>query len=215
MLFGKRGEKNRRTKSAGQVFWEYVRAIILAFILAGVIRVEVASSYQIPSGSMLPTLVVGDRILVNKIVYGLKIPLTGRRVLPLGELKRSEIIVFETPFDSPDPYIKRVIGLPGERVEIIDKQVFIDGRPLREPYARFTDPNVLPRSLGLRDNFGPIVIPPGKLFVMGDNRDNSNDSRFWGLVDLTKVIGRAEVILWSWDWGRLAPRWSRTLKSTG
>lgn len=212
-MLGKRVSKTPPTKdkTPTRKVLDWVQVILAALVLSFIIRVEVVSAYVIPSGSMIPTLVIGDRVLVNKLSYGLKNPFTGRVVLGDGLPNRGDIVVFQPPFQSPDPYIKRVIGLPGDVVEARDKVIHVNGRPLREPYIRHADPRILAPGLTSRDSFGPLRVPPGKLFVLGDNRDESNDSRFWGFADLDEVVGRAMIILWSWDWERLSLQWSRML----
>ncbi|MBW1713771.1 MAG: signal peptidase I [Deltaproteobacteria bacterium] len=204
-------QTTKADKKSRRVLWEYAQAIILAFILAMFIRTFVVQAFKIPSGSMLPTLRVGDHILVNKFLYGIKIPFTDKILIPITEPERGDIVVFVYPVDPSKDYIKRVIGLPGDKVEIIDKKVYINGQALNEPYVRFADRIILPKGVQPRDNFGPVIVPPGKIFVMGDNRDQSYDSRFWGFVDINQVKGKAFVIYWSWDSGRFNVRWSRLL----
>jgi signal peptidase I len=169
-----------RPKSA---FREYAEALIIAVLLALVIRTFVVQAFKIPSGSMLPTLQIGDHILVNKFLYY------------FTPIKRGDIIVFKFPQDESRDFIKRVIGLPGETLEIRGRQVLINGNPLSEPYAVFADG---PLGRGLeREHVGPVVIPPGHLFMMGDNRDRSMDSRVWGLLDVHKVKGKAFLVYFS------------------
>ena len=179
--------------------WDWIKSIILALILALFIRTFLVQAYKIPSGSMIPTLLIGDHILVNKFVYGVRNPFT-RELWIKGRLpKRGEIIVFVYPPNRKIDFIKRVIGLPGDVIEIRNKRVFVNGKPLNEPYVQYTDPKILPPELSPRDNFGPVKVPPGHLFVMGDNRDESYDSRFWGFVPLKEVKGKAFIIYFSWD----------------
>lgn len=208
-----------RSKS---VWWEYLEAILIAIVLALFIRTFVVQAYKIPSGSMLSTLQIGDHILVNKMIYGLRIPqdcewdVTTKRagvrkipglwscysyktLIPLSTPQRGDIIVFVTPEDETRDYIKRVIGLPGDKVEVRNKRVFINGQPLTEPYAQHVDPAVLPHHVSPRDNLGPLTVPPDSYFVMGDNRDQSQDSRFWGFVRSEKIRGKAFIIYWFWD----------------
>jgi len=191
------------------VFREYAEAIIIAGLLALVIRTFIVQAFKIPSGSMEDTLLVGDHVLVTKFLYGTHIPFTNVTVLPLREPKRGDIIVFKYPGDESKDFIKRLIGLPGDVLQVINKTVYVNGRPLTEPYTVFKDDEILPRSLQPRDNFGPIKVPEGKYFMMGDNRDKSNDSRFWGFVDGNKIIGKALVIYWSWDGDDHWVRWKR------
>jgi signal peptidase I len=161
---------------------EYAEALIVAVLLALVIRTFVVQAFKIPSGSMIPTLDIGDHILVNKFIYDFTTP------------QRGDVIVFKYPQDESRDFIKRVIGLPGDTLEIRGRQVFINGKPLAQPYARFVDGRQSPSE---QEHFGPIVIPPHKLFMMGDNRDRSMDSRVWGLLDESKVEGKAFIVYFS------------------
>jgi signal peptidase I len=160
---------------------ELVESIIIALVLALIIRTFVVQAFKIPSGSMLNTLLIGDQILVNKFIYKFKEP------------QRGDIIVFKYPRDERKDFVKRLIGLSGEKIEIVNNQVYINGRPLKEPYAIFQG---IP---GAKENYGPRIIPKGYLFVMGDNRYNSADSREWGFLDRNKLKGKAFMIYWSWD----------------
>jgi signal peptidase I len=178
---------------------EYAEAIGIAILLALFIRTFVVQAFKIPSGSMLPTLQIGDHLLVNKFIYGIRVPFAGTVLVPIKEPKRGDIIVFRFPRDRSTDYIKRVIGLPGDKLEIRDKTLLINDRPIDDPYAHFTSTQVLPGDISPKDNLGPIVVPPDKYFVMGDNRDNSSDSRFWGFVDDADILGKAMIIYWSWD----------------
>jgi len=191
------------------IFREYLEAIIIAGILALFIRTFVVQAFKIPSGSMEDTLLIGDHILVNKFLYGTVIPFTDKKVLPLSEPKRGDIIVFKYPGDESKDFIKRVIGTPGDVLQVINKKVFINGKPLDETYTVYKDDEVLPKALQARDNFGPVKVPPGKYFMMGDNRDKSHDSRFWGFVNENKIIGKAMIIYWSWDTDSSWVRWRR------
>ena len=183
---------------------EYLEALAVALVLAFVIRTFVVQAFKIPSGSMLDTLLIGDHLLVNKFLYGTRIPFTDKVILPLEDPQHGDVIVFEFPEDTSKDFIKRIIGLPGDVLEMKDKVVYRNGEKLDEPYIKHTDPGMQAR----RDNFGPITVPPGKYFVMGDNRDESYDSRFWGFVDKDKIRGKAWVIYWSWE-GPTDIRWSR------
>lgn len=196
---------------------EYAEAFAIAILLAIVIRTFVVQAFKIPSGSMLPTLQVGDHLLVSKFIYGIKVPMVGTKLIPIKTPQRNDVIVFKYPQDNSIDYIKRVIGLPGENLKIINKQVYINGTPIEDPHAHYMSELIMPGSP--RDNLSTIAIPEGKFFVMGDNRDNSHDSRFWGVVDQKDILGKAFIIYWSWDlnepllsfdrltsirWGRLA-----------
>ncbi len=196
-------------KTTKRVFWEYAEAIVTALILALIIRAFVVQAFKIPSGSMIPTLQVGDHLLVNKIGYGLRIPFSDKRLVTFGKPERGDIIVFKWPKDPSRDFIKRIIGLSGDVVEVRDKKVYINGKPLDESYTQYTDEYVRPPRYGPRDNYGPVGVPEGKYFVMGDNRDQSEDSRFWGFVDFEQIKGEAMIIYWSWDRDRFLPRLGR------
>jgi len=187
----------------GKIFKEYFEALIIALVLALFIRAFVVQAFKIPSGSMLPTLQIGDHLLVNKFIYGIKIPFTDKYIVQLKDPKRGDIIVFEYPRDPSKDYIKRVIGTPGDTLEIRDKKVYINGEAIDEPYAQYTGgpPQDTPR-----DNLGPLTVPENSYFVMGDNRDGSHDSRFWGFVERSEIKGRAFMIYWSFGGG---VRWNR------
>ncbi|MCK9294218.1 MAG: signal peptidase I [Desulfobulbaceae bacterium] len=188
---------------------EYLEAIIIALILALFIRTFVVQAFKIPSGSMIPTLLIGDHILVNKFCYGIKNPFTGETWIPLGTPERLDVVVFKYPENPSQDFIKRVIGLPGDRIEIHNKKVYINGNLLNVKYAVHMDPNIYPGPNPPRDNFGPVTVPPHSLFVMGDNRDNSHDSRFWGFVDYTALKGKAFMLYWSWNKEQFSVRWRR------
>lgn len=185
-----------RSKS---VFREYFEAICIAVLLALFIRTFVVQAFKIPSGSMLPTLLIGDHLLVNKFIYGIRMPFTGKLLIPLSKPKRGDVVVFKFPKDRSVDYIKRVIGTPGDTVEIREKKVYINGEPIDDPYAHISSPSILQANASPRDNFGPVMVPDGRIFVMGDNRDNSYDSRFWGFVDQNDILGKAFILYWSWD----------------
>lgn len=188
--------KSKKNKSTLR---ESVEAIVIALILALFIRTFIVQAFKIPSGSMLPTLQIGDHLLVNKFIYGVKIPFSGTTIIPVKDPKPNDIVVFRYPNDPKLDYIKRVIAVGGDVVEIRDKRIFVNGKPFNDIHGVFTDARVLPASAGPRDNFGPVKVPEGKIFVMGDNRDNSFDGRFWGFVDLKAVLGKAFILYWSWD----------------
>ncbi len=191
--------------------WENIEAIIIAVLLALFIRTFVVQAFKIPSGSMLPTLQIGDHILVSKFIYGVKIPFTGATLIPITNPKPNDIVVFEFPKNPELDYIKRVIAVAGDVVEIRDKKIFINGTPFVDTHGVFKDSQILgnpescagtntfPRPQFCRDFMPPITVPENKIFAMGDNRDNSYDGRFWGFVDLKAVRGKAWAIYWSWD----------------
>ena len=189
-------ESVKRKKS---VVREYAEAIGIAILLALFIRTFVVQAFKIPSGSMLPTLLIGDHLLVNKFIYGIRIPFSGKVLVPLKDPKSGDIIVFKFPKDRSIDYIKRVVGVPGDEIELKNKKLFVNGNPTSDPHAYYTTTAVLPGSVSPKDNFGPVTVPEGKYFVMGDNRDNSSDSRFWGFVENNDVLGKAMIIYWSWD----------------
>lgn len=188
---------------------QYAEAFLIAIVLALLIRTFVVQAFKIPSGSMLPTLQIGDHILVNKFLYGAEIPFLGWRIPSLRNPQRGDIIVFKFPQDEGRDFIKRVIALPGEKVEIRGKRVLINGEPLEEPYSVHLDRAIQETPHSPRDYFSPVEVPQGQLFVMGDNRDYSMDSRFWGYLDMKKIKGKAFLIYWSWDRDRFRPRWGR------
>jgi signal peptidase I len=211
---GRQVNSEQKKKS---VVREYAEAIVIAILLALFIRTFVVQAFKIPSGSMLPTLQIGDHLLVNKFIYGIRMPFAGTVLVPIKEPKHGDIIVFRFPRDRSTDYIKRVVGLPGDKLEIKDKTLLINDQKIDDPHAHFTSPSVMAGDVSPKDNLGPIVVPPGKYFVMGDNRDNSSDSRFWGFVDDNDILGKAMIIYWSWDidepllsWDRFSSiRWSR------
>jgi len=185
---------------------EYAEAIILALILALFIRTFVIQAFKIPSPSMVPTLLVGDHILVNKFLFGFRAPFGDDKIMAIRQPERGDVIVFRFPRDRKLDFIKRCVAVGGETVEVREKQVFINNEPVDFPQAVFLDEGSI---LTGRDTFGPVTVPEGKVFVMGDNRDNSNDSRFWGFVDLADVKGKAIVIYWSWNKANSWPRFAR------
>jgi signal peptidase I len=193
-----------RPGSPKKPFWrEYGESLFIALILALVIRAFLVQAFSIPSGSMQPTLLIGDYLLVNKFSYGIRNPLTNKVWIPLGTPQRGDVVVFIFPQDPSKDYIKRVIGLPGDRIQITNKQVFINGKLSKTPEAVYDDPMVIPAPHGptesARDNLGPVVVPPNSYFVMGDNRDHSYDSRFWGFVPMDAFRGKALIIYFSWQ----------------
>ena len=188
--------QSRKKKSTVR---EYAEAIIIALVLALFIRTFIVQAFKIPSGSMLPTLQIGDHILVNKFIYGIKVPFSGTVLVPVDNPEPGDIVVFKYPRDPKLDYIKRVIAVAGDTVEGRDKKIYVNGKPLADTHGVHTDTRILPASAGPRDNFGPVTVPEGHIFVMGDNRDNSFDGRFWGFVDLKAVRGKAFLIYWSWD----------------
>ena len=205
---------------------ENIEAVALALIIAAVVRSFIFDNYMVPTGSMVPTIETGDRLIGLKMLYGSKIPFTGRNLPAVKEPDYGDIIVFLSPFyeqpglivrifspvvytlsigflnidPQPKYYVKRCIGLPGDKVEIINKNVYINGKMQKGWWPEYhNDPDTVPRGDSLinnRDFFGPIVIPPDKYFMMGDNRDNSNDSRYWGFVDRSQIFAGVWFRYW-------------------
>ena len=198
-------EKTQATKKS--IAREYTEAILIALLLALLIRTFIVQAFKIPSGSMKNTLLIGDHILVSKFSYGTHIPneipfinvkLFDDIVLFSKVPQRGDIIVFKFPKDETRDFIKRVIGLPGDLLEVKRQKVYINNKPYKDIHARHTDsPSDSP--LVPRDDFGPILVPDGHVFVMGDNRENSQDSRYWGYLNVKKIRGKAQIIYWSWD----------------
>jgi signal peptidase I len=184
---------------------EYFESIVIAVILALFIRTFVVQAFKIPTGSMEENLLIGDHLLVNKFVMGPTRTGLERTLLPVGTIERSDVIVFKYPVEPERDFIKRVIGLPGETIEVRDKKVYVDGKMLDEPYVHFLQPPSgnsefhEVTSFDVRDRYGPVTVPPNQYFVMGDNRDNSQDSRYWGFLPRENVKGKALVIYWSYE----------------
>jgi signal peptidase I len=184
---------------------EYTESIVIAVILALFVRTWIVQAFKIPTGSMENNLLIGDHLLVNKFMFGPTVTSIGHTLLPVRDIRRGDVIVFKYP-DEPDrDFIKRVIGLPGETLELRAKKVYIDGQPLDEPYVHFLEPASDAQETTLfdvRERYGPVRVPEGQYFVMGDNRDNSQDSRYWGFLPRHYVKGRALMIYWSYESGR-------------
>lgn len=160
---------------------------------------------------MEDTLLVGDHILVNKFIFGIRNPFTNSVLIPIKKPARNDVIVFKYPLNPAQDYIKRVIGVAGDRIEVINKQVYRNNEPITEPYKVHKDAAILPGELQPRDNFGPITVPQNSFFVMGDNRDNSYDSRFWKFVSMDSIVGKAFIFYWSWDDENFSWKWDRFL----
>ena len=172
---------------------DWAEALIFALLLALFIRSFVVQAFKIPSGSMLQTLQIGDQLLVNKFIYGIKVPFTDIQVIPVSDPQHGDVVVFEYPNNPSIDYIKRVIGVPGDVIEVVDNHVIRNGVPIDEPYISGL-PGYNPRS-----TIPAIKVPEGKYFVLGDNRNNSQDSRYWGYVDRSAFVGKAWRIYWSWE----------------
>ena len=178
---------------------EYAEAIIMALALALFIRTFVVQAFKIPSGSMEPTLQIGDHILVNKFIYGVKIPFTSIQLFPLENPERGDVLVFIYPLDPSKDFIKRVVAVEGDTVKMVNKKLYINGIEVPDLHAVYTEESTLSGEVQKRDNFGPVTVPKRALFVLGDNRDRSLDSRFWGFVPLENVVGEPLFVYWSYD----------------
>jgi signal peptidase I len=229
-----RGGPARVAASVGRWTWEWVKSLTIALILFLVVRTFVIEAFRIPTGSMEGTLLVGDFLLVNKAVYGAQVPGTAVRLPAFGEPERGHVLVFSPPHEPAKNYVKRLVGLPGDTIHMRDKVLFVNGVPVAEPYARHADPMDV-HDPGMRwqldhlvdpsfrnhyrpsrDNWGPVVVPAGRYFVLGDNRDDSEDSRYWGFVDHTAIKGRPLLVYYSFDPGTVSQlpwlteiRWDR------
>jgi signal peptidase I len=228
-------KRRRAEEGTGRWLWEWVKSISVAILLFLVIRTFAVEAFKIPTGSMEKTLLVGDFLLVNKAVYGAQVPFTGVRLPAIENPERGDIVVFEYPLDQSKNYVKRVVGLPGDKVAMRGAELYVNGERLDEDYVQHTQPggdyydhqfewqkdHLVADVDGsdyrpTRDDWGPILVPVGKYFVMGDNRDNSQDSRYWGFVDRSLIKGRPLFIYYSFDRSKLRPlpwltevRWSR------
>ncbi len=184
---------------------EYFESIAIAVILALFIRTFIVQAFKIPTGSMEQNLLIGDHLLVNKLVFASTGSRLERALLPIGTVKRDDVVVFKYPEEPDRDFIKRVIGLPGETVEVREKKVYINGNPLDEPFVHFLQPASSASDLhevtsfDVRERYGPVTVPADQYFVMGDNRDNSQDSRYWGFLPRDYIKGRALVIYWSYE----------------
>ena len=187
---------------------EYFESIVIAVILALFIRTFVVQAFKIPTGSMENNLLIGDHLLVNKFVFAPTLTGIERALLPTATIQRGQVIVFKYPEEPERDFIKRVIGLPGETVELREKKVYINGKPLDEPYVHFLQPpggvseGHEVTSYDVRERYGPVTVPPTQFFMMGDNRDNSQDSRYWGFLPRDYIKGKALLIYWSYEAGR-------------
>ncbi len=216
-----------KASSTKSIVREYAEALIIAIILALTIRVFVVQAFKIPSGSMIPTLLIGDHILVSKLAYGVQLPqdcefqvafppltcFSSTILMNFDPPKRGDVIVFRYPEDENKDFIKRVIGTPGDVIEIQNKKILINGEPFKDKdFTQRVDPGMIDGRINPRDNLGPLTVPADSYFVMGDNRDQSLDSRFWGFVKMNKIKGRAFLVYWSWkgqgDWKDWI-RWGR------
>jgi signal peptidase I len=192
---------------------EYVESLLIAVIIALFVRSVFIQAYKIPSGSMEPTLLVGDHLLVNRLSYVVKVPYFDNVIYTLGKPKRGDIIVFRYPENIKIDFIKRVIAVEGDTVEIKDKVIYINGTKMPDLWGHYQNTPPIPRDLAPKDNFGPYTVPKDAVFAMGDNRDNSQDSRFWGPVRKEHLVGKALILYFSWNSNTKDPfeyvRWSR------
>ncbi len=198
----KTGSAVSGTRPKKSLVREYAEALGIAFVLALIIKFFLIQAFSIPSGSMENTLLIGDYLLVNKLSYGIRNPFTNKVLIPIGLPQRGDVVVFIFPQDPTKDYIKRVIGLPGDKIQIINKKVYVNDKLYETPQAHYEESLVLPAPRSplepARDNFGPVVVSPHSYFCMGDNRDRSYDSRFWGFVPLDNLRGKAMIIYFSW-----------------
>ncbi|MEW6051429.1 MAG: signal peptidase I [Candidatus Zixiibacteriota bacterium] len=198
-----------RKPSVTESLWENVKQIGIAVVLALIIKTSVVEAYKIPTSSMEDTLLIGDFLLANKFVYGARIPLVDWRLPGFTEPKRGDVVIFIFPGDGVTKYIKRCVGQPGDTIEVKDKVLYVNRQIFpNPPHSKFIDTtisgaqNIMPRTIGgqnSRDNFGPYIVPRDHYFMMGDNRDNSYDSRYWSAVSKEMILGKAILIHWSWD----------------
>lgn len=181
---------------------EYFESIVIAVILALFVRTWVVQAFKIPTGSMENNLLIGDHLLVNKFVFAPSGSRLEHAIMPERAIARGDVVVFKYPEEPERDLIKRVIGLPGETLELRNKKVYVDGRPLDEPYVHFLEPPSNGQevtSFDVRERYGPVTVPPDRYFVMGDNRDNSQDSRYWGFLPSKYIKGQAMMIYWSYE----------------
>ncbi|MBI5866879.1 MAG: signal peptidase I [candidate division Zixibacteria bacterium] len=204
------GSRSAQKTPVTQVLWEYTKSLGIALILAIIIKTSIVEAYKIPSGSMEDTLLVGDFLLANKFVYGSKLPLIDYRLPKVRDPRPGDIVIFKFPGNPSVNYIKRCVAVGGQVVEVKNKQLFVDGNPMPLPQTgKYTAPDQIePASRSQRDNYGPYKVPSNCFFMMGDNRDNSYDSRFWGPVPYDLIQGKAMVIHWSWGTDEHAPPWT-------
>lgn len=195
--------------SVAESLWDNIKQIGIAVVLALLIKTSVVEAYKIPTSSMEDTLLVGDFLLANKFVYGARLPLLDWRLPAISDPKRGEVVIFIFPGDGVTKYIKRCVGTPGDTIEVKDKVLYVNHQVFpNPPHSKFIDttvsgqPNIMPRPVGgqnSRDNFGPYIVPRNHYFMMGDNRDNSYDSRYWSAVSRDMILGKAIAVHWSWD----------------
>lgn len=232
-------KRERQDRSASQSAWEWTKSIAIAFVIWFFLRALLVQAFRIPSPSMENTLLIGDFLFVNKALYGAEIPIVRKRLPAIREPVRGDVVVFDSPEEPGISVVKRIIGMPGDTLSMEDNYIYVDGQRLDEPYANRLDPTVDPEDPRMRawqrsyyiggntgsyrpslKNWGPIVVPADSFFVMGDNRDNSYDSRYWGFLGRDRIDGRPLFIYYSFDKRGALPlpfltaiRWSRILST--
>ena len=227
--------ESTRKVSVGRWAWEWTKSIVIAFALFLVIRTFLVEAFRIPTGSMENTLLVGDFLLVNKAVYGAQVPLTRSHLPAFSQPRRGDVVVFVPPHEPDKNYVKRLVGVAGDTLEMRAKVLYVNGQAQSEPYVQFSDPkndvygenmywqcHYRPANVRdtecrpTRDNWGPVIVPAGRYMVLGDNRDDSEDSRYWGFVHRSAIKGEPLFIYYSFDSSKLRPfpwitqiRWRR------
>ena len=209
MLLRKLHKSPQRNSETKTPIREYLESFAYAVILAFLIRTFVVQAFKIPSGSMMPTLQIGDQILVNRLAYGVRLPIVDDYLIRFDTPRRGDVVVFVYPQDRSKDFIKRVVAVAGDTVEIRDTIVYLNGERIEDLHAYFDGGIVDHSQPSYGRDFGPVRVPESHIFVMGDNRNHSYDSRFWGFVDLRDVLGKAFVIYWSWDGTQRWVRWRR------
>ncbi|MEW5874753.1 MAG: signal peptidase I [Candidatus Zixiibacteriota bacterium] len=203
------GSQSQSRPGIGRTLWEYGKSLGIALLLAVVIKTSIVEAYKIPSGSMEDTLLVGDFLLANKFIYGSRLPLIDLRFPAIRDPEPGDVVIFKYPKDPSVNYIKRCVAIGGQTVEVRNKVLYVDGKAQEPPAtSKFLAGRAEPATHSPRDNFGPYKVPDGQFFMMGDNRDNSYDSRFWLAVPRDLIQGKAMVIHWSWSPDDEAPTWS-------
>ncbi len=206
---GQKASPRPQKQSFGDSLWDNFKQILIAVVLALVIKTSIVEAYKIPSQSMEDTLLVGDFLLANKFLYGARVPLMNWRLPAIREPQRGDVVIFIYPVDGITKYIKRCVAVGGDTVEVRNKVLYVNGKKFPDPeHAKYIDTTLdgrqiiqprRPGGIDSRDNFGPYVVPHDRFFMMGDNRDNSYDSRYWGAVPRELILGKALIIHWSWD----------------
>lgn len=200
----KAAEEKKKTTWT-ESLWENVKSLAMVLIAVLLIRAVVVEATVVPTGSMQNTILIGDHLFLDKILYGPQIPFTDLRLPAIKQYKRGDVIAFRYPVDPNVVFVKRLIGMPGDTIEVRQKQLYVNGKPLGEPCIIHRDSQIypdsewIPREARIRDNFGPVTVPPGRYFAMGDNRDESLDSRYWGFVPRENMVGEPIFIYWSFD----------------